>query len=294
MLAAAVVLAIGTYFFVGGGGNFSEASPLTSALAEATTWVTVRVVILAPFLSAVIFLYAAWVVRTPLARFAYLAAAAGPLVLTLALLSGGSTTAATVGVIISLVAGVVGLLVLAASPPPAYENRVAPRALRRRVALAVSVPLAALVLLGPIDLLVWNPQAKVPGLPVQSIYAELSRVDGFSLTFTLTLSVIWAVAGAAASGALAVAAARRGNDWFTARRIVMSALGVFAVGVLSMQFVGFTLGMSLADTYMLSGSGASLLSVTLPVAGVLALAGAVVLAGWAPRRRPLLPVEELA
>lgn len=294
VLAAAVVLAIGYYFFLGGGGDFSEASPLTAAIADATVWVTVRMAILAPFLSAVFFLYAAWVVRTWLARLVCLAAATGPLLLSLALLLGGSLATAVAGAVVTLAAGVLGVIVRTASPRPRYDNRVAPRARRRGVALAVSVPLVALLVLGPVDLLLWNPEAKAPSLPLQTIYADLARVDGYSSSITLTLTVTWAVVGAALSATLVVLATLPSNDWFTARRIVMSALGLFSAGVVSLQFVGFGLGMSLADTYMLSGSGASLLSVTLPIAGVLASAGAVVVAGWAPQRRPLAPLEDAA
>ncbi|WP_440708859.1 hypothetical protein [Herbiconiux sp. YIM B11900] len=61
-------------------------------------------------------------------------------------------------------------------------------------------------------------------------------------------------------------------------------LGLVGGAVFFRFFSDFGIGMSIADTFAISGGDGSGVSAILPYVGQLALAGAAIALGWAPRR----------
>ncbi|MBB5639858.1 hypothetical protein [Cryobacterium roopkundense] len=106
----------------------------------------------------------------------------------------------------------------------------------------------AYALAGVLQVLVWNPLAAVPGSTLGQIRADMARANE-SLTADWVIG--WGAIGVALAAAVFLtAAARRTNriDLVVAAYLVLL---VFAAP--SHMFVAFAPGMSLADTFMISG-----------------------------------------
>lgn len=144
---------------------------------------------------------------------------------------------------------------------------------------------------GAVDLIVWNPQAKVPGLSLDAIYTRMIAEDHFQPGIGIGAAVGWAAFWGSLAGVVVVFAARRAHTWMTPRRVLILLLTIVGVAVFFRFFAGFSIGMSIADTWGTSGVSASVASAVLPYVGQAALASAVVLNGWAPKsQRAALPV----
>ncbi|WP_353826885.1 hypothetical protein [Agromyces sp. SYSU T0242] len=169
------------------------------------------------------------------------------------------------------------------------EHRADARSLprvRAAVAAAAGAELAVIVL-GTLHLLVWNPAAKVPDLPLRQVYETMIDRDGMIDGGPL----LWALGATLATVAgsyLALQGARRGlvtpHDTVTGGLLLIHATTFF------LWWAGFGLGLTLADTFATSGGDAS------PVGSILALAGACCLAAaiLMQLRRPAATVAPAA
>lgn len=110
--------------------------------------------------------------------------------------------------------------------------------------------------------------------------AGLRRRDVLLGAAMLTL---WAVFWGGLAAVVVTFAAQRSQMWMTPRRVSILLLTIVGGAVFFRFFAGFSIGMSIADTWVTSGVGTSIASAVLPYAGQLALAAAVVLSGWAPK-----------
>jgi hypothetical protein len=81
-------------------------------------------------------------------------------------------------------------------------------------------------------------------------------------------------------------AGRRTGSGLTPRRLMIVILGLVGGAIFFRFFAGFGIGMSIADTFGTNGGDGSMVSAVLPYVGQLALAGAAVALGWAPRAVP--------
>ncbi|MCS5725446.1 hypothetical protein N1028_06005 [Herbiconiux sp. CPCC 203407] len=285
LFAAASVILVGAYLT--GGGIVPEGAAATAGVVAALEAAGRLAVVLALALVAVGALYlarAARAVETRTARATLVAAIVG-----LAAILVGALVPSAPGWLLAagaaaLVLGLVGgIAVLGGSRAILLEPRTAPR--RHRV-VAAGIGVAAVVMLvviGAIDLLVWNPLAKVPGLDLSTIYSRMEAEDGFFFASNAVLVAVWAAVWVIAAGIAFAVAALRPTSWFTPRRIAIVMLGIVGGAVFFRFFAGFGFGMSIADTFATSGGDASIVSAVLPYVGQLALAAAAVAVGWAPR-----------
>ncbi|MGX5358164.1 hypothetical protein [Kocuria sp. KH4] len=102
--------------------------------------------------------------------------------------------------------------------------------------------------LGVLHLLVLNPLAAVPGVGLGSIY---DRVHQAGETMGVTLAVLWALVLIGLSGAAWWQVRRPGAS--TGTQVLMANLALVVLGAPSLFVVSFWSGMSLADTFGISG-----------------------------------------
>jgi hypothetical protein len=285
LLVAAGVILAGAYLT--GGGVVPEGEAATAgvvAALQAAGWLAVRAGLILGVLGAVFLARAARAAETRTARATLVAALAGPgLVLVGAALPGAPWWLVLLGVVVVVLGLGGGIAVLGGTSPIALGLRTASRRQRVPVALAGAALVIAVVVVGAIDLLVWNPLAKVPGMELSAIYALMASRDGFDLTTNAVLVVVWAVFWTVPTlGVLAIAAHRVGTG-LTRRRIAILMLGLVGGAIFFRFFTGFGFGMSIADTFATNGGDGSIVSAVLPYVGQLALAGSAIAFGWAPR-----------
>lgn len=295
LFTAASVILLGAYLT--GGGIVPEGAAATAgvvAALEAMGWLAVVLALAVAAVGALYLARAALAVETRTARATLVAAIVGlAAVLVAALVPGAPGWLFAVGAGALVLGFVGGVAVLGGTRAILLEPRTAPR--RHRVT-AAGVGLAAVVLLvavGVIDLLVWNPLAKVPGLDLSTIYSRMESEDGFFFASNAVLVAVWAAVWVIAAGIAFAVASSRLASWFTPRRIAIVMLGLVGGAVFFRFFAGFGLGMSIADTFMTSGGDASVVSAVLPYVGQLALAAAAVALGWAPRVASARPAPPL-
>ncbi|MCM6764397.1 hypothetical protein NB037_18435 [Rathayibacter sp. ZW T2_19] len=123
----------------------------------------------------------------------------------------------------------------------------------------------------------------MPGTDLVTIYALMAERDGFSLQPTLVMTAIWAAFWAVPALLVAALAVHRAGGALTPRRLAIVLLSLIGGAIFFRFFTGFGIGMSIADTFGISGGDGSVISALLPYVGQLSLAGAAILLGWAPR-----------
>ena len=252
-------------------------------MLSAVAWVCVRAALLAVLVGVLYLGSAAIVARGPLARAAWAGAAVGPVVMALAVLGEAGRVVLLAGVGLTSLGFLAGLALVTGSSPFSLAPRTAGRAQRLPVAVVGLVVVVVVLAAGVVDLLVWNPEAKVPALDAAAVYAQMSAAGQVEPWVVIVQVASWAAFWGGLAVALVVVAARPGPSWLTPRRVSILVLAVVAGAVLFRFFAGFSLSMSIADTFGTSGAAASTASGVLACAGWLALAGVVVLLGWAPK-----------
>ncbi len=282
MAAAAVVLS--ALWLTGGRSPDAAArvAPvLTAGVDTARSAIEVSAV-LGAVLAAVYFAGAALVARRMLVRIAFGSVVVGLAMLLLAVPWPDAAAASPLSVGLVAAGTAVGLAAAWRSAPLELAPRSAP--LRRRGPLAVLgvAAVASLLALGAVDTLVWNPAAKVPGVAIGEIYDEMIAADGFSPAFAVTHVAAWAAIWLLASLFVAVFALSPAGAWLTPRRLGILFLTIVGAALFFRLFAGFSIGMSLADTFATSGADESPLSLVLQLVGPLGVAAAAILFGWAP------------
>jgi hypothetical protein len=155
-----------------------------------------------------------------------------------------------------------------------------------RVGVAVGALAAAnlaVVALGTLHLLVWNPLAKVPDRGLAEIYATIAGRSG-----VVDLApVVWAVVSTAVTvgvSAGALFAARRGL--VNAHQVVTGGLLLVHATSFFLWWAGFGIGMDLADAFATSGADASPIGSLLALTGAACLAAAILMQLRAPSATP--------
>lgn len=141
----------------------------------------------------------------------------------------------------------------------------------RLSALLAALTLTTALVVAVLHLLVWNPMAKVPGLGLAEIYAELAargEHPSLGMGFVLAWAAMW-LPLVLLFLAVAVVGPRGPLRNLDERRVARSALTGLALLGFGVFVAGFNLGMSLADAFMISGGDAAL-------SGALLTAGATV------------------
>jgi len=230
-------------------------------------------------LAAMYFVGAAVVARRVLARIAFGSVAVG-LAMLLVATAVPEAAAAALGLVAAGTA--TGLAAAWGSVPLVLAPRSARLRRRAPIALGGVAAVASLLALGAVDTLVWNPAAKVPGVAIGEIYDEMIAADGFSPAFAVAHVAAWAAIWLLASLFVAVFALSPAGAWLTPRRLGILFLTIVGAALFFRLFAGFSIGMSLADTFATSGADESPLSLVLQLVGPLGVAAAAILFGWAP------------
>jgi hypothetical protein len=176
------------------------------------------------------------------------------------------------------------VFVVAMARPPGATSRRLPLVGRMLVAAPFALATVAVVWVGYVHITIWNPQAKIPGLTLDQIYAEMQAAgEGTSDVVVIGWVALCLLAGL---GFLIACALPRFANALDARRI--SVVGLFIVGFAGIFFVtaGFGMGMSLADTFATSGGDAIATGQAITMVGRLAICAAVLLA--------FLPAQDLS
>ncbi|WP_375388452.1 hypothetical protein [uncultured Amnibacterium sp.] len=270
------------------GGNTPDpgAAPVVGAGFLVAARVLAVIAAVAAASGAILLVGAGFTARTWLARASLLAVVCGPALLVVSVRGAVEGPVLPLAGLLILLAGVAaGAVVLAGSGPLQLLPRSASRAQRLPVAAGGLALLVAVVVIGGIDVLVWNPLSKVPTLPLPAIYEGMVERDGFSIGANVGAVAVWAAFWLAAGIAVTAAAATRHMSALTPRRIAILLLALVSAAVFFRFFAGFGIGMSIADSFGVTGGDGSIASALLAFVGQLALAGAAVALGWAPRAR---------
>lgn len=154
------------------------------------------------------------------------------------------------------------------------------------IAVASMLVTLAATAWGILQITVWNPQAKLPGMTIDEIYAGLAAAgETPSLVILLTWTVFWSLAAIALP--VTVALAPRGA--FGTRRALVAGL-LIAGGALTTQWLaGFSMGMSIADAFATSGGDASITGALMTILGQVLLVAALFVAFVPPSTRSSTP-----
>lgn len=179
------------------------------------------------------------------------------------------------------VAALAAIIVVASTRGAAPHARPEPRSRRVLLALIFTVLTLAGVAVGVLHITVWNPLAKMPGMTLDEIYAAM---DAANQGTGAILIVAWAGFWSLAAIALPILClVPRLDRLLSTRRIVVIGLLVVGGTVFFQWFAGFSMGMSMADTFMTSGGDAAPTGAVLTILGQVALVAAL-LVGLRPHR----------
>lgn len=283
LIAAIVALIVSRGLAADGSGSgIPPALKLVLAAAHSVLGVLAFV---GALVAVALFAGAAVLSRSVAARIAFVVTAVGVAVLTFGWGSSISAEIAAAVVGLTLAGAAVGLAAAWRAMPLVLERRSAPLRRRRPIALAGLAAVTALLVLGGIDTLVWNPLAKVPGWNLDAIYAAMSARDGFEPATAIGFVAVWVGAWFAAAVAVTVLALGPRGDWLTPRRLGILYLSVIGAALFLRLFSGFGIGMSIADSFATTGGQVSAVSLIFDVVGPVSVAVALLLFGWAPAGR---------
>lgn len=192
--------------------------------------------------------------------------------------AAGGTVAATMVMVHGLVAG---------------RRSTRHRPVRRGlvVALGCSVLIVTVLVVGALDILVWNPLARLPGHTLAEIRAAMTAAGEYpGAAPVVSWCVLW---GVVAVGFPPLVARSRAL-WAQRLRTVVAVGALLVAGaVIGHWFAGFGMGMGMADTFAVSGANASPTGPLVGSIGQLALvAGMLTGLGYGtapPVSRPVRP-----
>jgi len=164
-------------------------------------------------------------------------------------------------------------------------------ALSARLRVGLSLPFLALTVLivvaGALQILVWNPLAKVPGRGLDEIYAAMAAADESSSPLPV---LIWACFSLAAAVVLSIlCAVPMLAALLPSRRIVVLGLALVGGTAAVHSMASFGMGMALADTFVTTGGDASPGGAIIAIVGQVAVVAALRV-GLVERGRPVASI----
>lgn len=275
-LGTGAVAALGL-FMVGalairGEGRLGSIAVLATSFAGAL--VVLGFAILATAVIALLPLPASLVVTAVAVGGAVMVAALGTLVLV-------STLVLVLMVLPVAVVGIGTLVVLIARGRPDPQRRIA----EVSTAVAGAVAVGAILAIGFLHILVWNPLAKLPGLTLDEIYAGLAAAGETPSAGSLVLWSASAVISVIVLLLFAILPLRVVRTARSLRRVAALALAAVSGTALSVTMAGFGMGMGIADAFATSGGDAAMSGPALVGLGVVSgIAGWVIALTPAPRQ----------
>ncbi|QAV71455.1 hypothetical protein ESZ53_14040 [Salinibacterium sp. UTAS2018] len=139
----------------------------------------------------------------------------------------------------------------------------------------------AVIAIGVVNIYVWNPLQKAPGLTLDEIYAAMNAAGELQFDpFAWVWAVFWPLT--AVVFALLLASSSLANV-ITVRGTLAAGFALLSVAIGLHWLAGFSMGMGLADTFYVSGGDAASPGLLLNIVGQLLAVAALFLA-IAPRR----------
>lgn len=194
-----------------------------------------------------------------------------------------------VGLLYGFMGLVVGLVLAAGGPRGAIPT--APLAPMRRVLLALPFAVGALLMLGVVlmHVFVWNPLAKLPGMTLDEIYAVMGSAGGSSSGGEVSVAAVVVCGLLLLAPPVLAATPALAGPRSTRRIVLLGLLSISVTGGLSF-FLGFGMGMGIADDFGTDGGDAAASGPLISILAQLVLVVAVFV-GFAPasRRRLAAP-----
>ncbi|MGJ8722602.1 MAG: hypothetical protein ACSHW9_12230 [Salinibacterium amurskyense] len=159
----------------------------------------------------------------------------------------------------------------------------APLSRRTRLLISAGAVLAmmAVVTIGILNIYIWNPLAKAPGLTLDEIYAAMTAAGELGPDpLPWIWAIFWPLVALAFAGLTAVPTFA---NIITIRGMLIINCVILSVAIFFHWFAGFSMGMGLADTFFVSGADAAGPGMLLSIAGQLFAVAALFLA-IAPKR----------
>jgi hypothetical protein len=202
------------------------------------------------------------------------------------LVSGAGLVAVLLVPVIGLLGGplAVGALIVAIGAAGERADP-HPQSVSGRLALALPFTVITwfLVVAGVLQIVLWNPLAKIPGLTLPEIHRAMAAADeSSSSAMPLAWAVFWVAVAVSLPILCAVPNLRR---FLPARRIIVLGLVLVGAAASCHWVASFGMGMSLADAFGTSGGDAAPGGAIIALVGQAALVAALFL-GLAPRREP--------
>ena len=178
---------------------------------------------------------------------------------------------------------ILGLVVVVAVEDPRRQGDPLSRPQAALLAVLSASAILAMLAGSLLHIYIWNPLARMPGMTLDEIYTGLSAAGEPPST---VVPIGWAVAWGLIALALVVSAVLpypRVRRLMTARRI--AGIGILGVALVAggSWFVGFDMGMGMADAFMTSGGDAATSGPMLSLVGF-CFAIAALLVGLLPTR----------
>ncbi|PZQ89895.1 MAG: hypothetical protein DI534_09040 [Leifsonia xyli] len=182
-----------------------------------------------------------------------------------------------------LFGGAIALIVVLTTEDPREQGRPLGRGSALLLATLSGLGILAMLAGSLLHTYVWNPVARMPGMTLDEIYAGLAAAGELP---SPALPIAWALLWCLVVLALIVCAALpqpRIRRLMTARRL--AGFGILGIAVVAggSWFVGFGMGMGMADAFMTSGGDAAASGPMLTMVGIL-FALAALLIGLLPSR----------
>lgn len=188
-------------------------------------------------------------------------------------------------------AGMLALVAVLVTEDPRPQSRPLGRRAAVVLALVSAGGILAMLAGSLLHVYVWNPLARMPGMSLDEIYAGLVAArENPSPVIPLAWTMLWCLV-AIALVVLAALPQPRIRRFATARRV--AGIGILGVAMVAggSWFVGFGMGMGMADAFLTSGGDAA---VSGPILGIIGFGYAIaaVLVGLLPARiRPAAPAS---
>ena len=168
------------------------------------------------------------------------------------------------------------VLSIAAGSRPVRERVPVRMATRLTIGIATVVVTLATVAVGTLHIVVWNPMAAVRGLSLDAIYAQMAAAGESPSAIIIGLWAAFWTCTALVFGVVCLIP--RIGARMSARALATSGLIVVGLTLSFHWFAGFNMGMSLADTFAISGGDAATSGPALSIVGQLCLVAIVWLA----------------
>ncbi|WP_341952486.1 hypothetical protein [Salinibacterium sp. TMP30] len=173
------------------------------------------------------------------------------------------------------------LVIAAGSNPPVRDRVLARMATRLAIGLGTVAVTLATVAVGTLHIVVWNPIAAMPGLDLDAIYGQMAAAGESPSAILIWLwAAFWTFTAVAFGVACLVPQI---GARMSARTLATAGLTVVGLTLAFHWVAGFNMGMSLADTFAISGGDAAISGPALSILGQLCLVTIVWLA-LLPRR----------